>query len=87
MADAKPPELGADLSDLTDEQIIAWYSHHPNPTVRSLVSRLAWSHEDHKRAVMEAFENGLGMGQKRRPHNLSANELVYAASIGVMFDE
>src|SRR5690349_12400660 len=53
------PVLGSDLSKLSNEQIIAWYSKHPNATVRSLVRRIEALLEQHRMALVNVYAQGL----------------------------
>jgi hypothetical protein len=53
-----------DLAMLSDEQIIAWYSRHPIPTVRAIVQRLADMKERHKGELVQAYQDGFQSGLK-----------------------
>lgn len=87
------PELGPDLSGLTDEQIIKWYRRHPNSTVRALVDHLALIKQRHAREVIEAYAsayesafveaNRLAHAKKPpvNPYGLSESELQIAGSL------
>jgi hypothetical protein len=63
----KVPELGADVSSLSDEQIISWYSKHPHATVRSLVQRIAYNNAKHALELQERKPDN-------NPHGLSKSE-------------
>ncbi|MDE2097320.1 MAG: hypothetical protein KGL39_08765 [Patescibacteria group bacterium] len=53
------PVLNAEsLRSLSDEQIVRWYSRHPNPTVRALVERLGFVVEKHKGELVQSYQDG-----------------------------
>ena len=79
------PELR--IQGLSDEQIIAWYSHHWNSTVRALVARLAANEERYRRNIIEAYEEAFRLANEQaravhNPHGLSASEARIAMSEG-----
>lgn len=53
------PVLNADgVYALSDEQLVAWYSRHPNPTVRALIGRIAFMTEKHVGELLQAYQDG-----------------------------
>ena len=75
------------IQSLTDEQVIAWYSHHWNSTVRALVARLAANEERYRRNIIEAYEDAFRLANEQasarvNPHGLSASEQRIAMSEG-----
>jgi hypothetical protein len=84
MSQKNVPVLGADVSTLTNEQIVSWYGKHPHATVRSLVSRIQWLLDQHSRERTAAYAEGFTAQQAvadRVQHHLlsklSPEELQY----------
>jgi hypothetical protein len=75
------PVLGADLTGLSNEQILLWYAKHPHVTVRSLVSRLAWVLDQQQKHINEAYAAGFKAHADSRTSyvlsKLSEDELPY----------
>lgn len=73
---------------LTDEQLIAWYSKHPNPTVKALIARIDYMLDKHKGERIAAYQAGFAAAQDHfehpnNPHGLTPEEL----RIGTIYAE
>ena len=76
------PVLSAEsVGSLRDEQLIAWYSKHPNATVRALVDRIAYNNDVHKGELINAYQSGFAAAQDHfsttgpEPFGLTPEEL------------
>lgn len=65
---SKVPALGSDVSGLTTEQLVAWYSKHPNATVKSLVQRIQFIVNKHQEELLEAYAEGVTHGSATDTH-------------------
>lgn len=71
----------ASIQSLTDAQIVEWYQHHPNPTVRALVHRLHFIIERERGSCVNAYQDGFYAGvDHSNPHNLTPDELRLATA-------
>jgi len=86
------PVFTADsVGALSDEQLIAWYSRHPNATVKALIGRIEFMLEKHKEELINAYQEGFHAGTDyangNNPHNLSPDELRLGAIYGRISEE
>jgi len=80
----KPVTFTADsVGALSDEQLLAWYSKHPNATVRALVRRIAFMLDAHRGALINAYQEGFHAGTDHaNPHKLTPEEM----RLGAVFE-
>jgi hypothetical protein len=75
------------IGALTDEQIIAWYDKHPNPTVRALVQRIAYNNEKHRGELLNSYQEGFVAALTPNPHGLTPEELRLGAAYVESYNE